>query len=200
MNRLILACSICTCFPACQRMEILDSAKGTLTAVTQVAQIAAPFPVVSVATPSSSNFGRYVTSSTGGSQPEATWQRSRLSSEAALLQHQANLTFQSKAAKQANGWPYSPPYVDKRAAPTSVLLPPFAATSYHSTSTTMTNYSSPTRQRSSHHSSSPVSARHREAAFQYMIANGINPDGNVEKFADVVNKIASACAAKKVIP
>lgn len=198
LDRLLLACSYCACFSVSQRIEIFNSAEGTLTAVSQVKRgglgvglpLSAPPPLAFVSLLASSHSRREPLKELNGnkaSRPKSHGQQSLLSTDTCLSQEDlaslAQPTFQSENLPWQT---YSSPGAEKTwtgGAPLGTLPPAYAPLTPASLVT-------------SFHRPAPAqpSSEYREAAMRALVSYGIRPTVNTEGFEKMVNQLAQAFA------
>lgn len=201
LDRLLLACSSCACFSISQRIEILDSARGTLTAVTQMKQVVTPMPASLAPLVYPANILPLAQTlpmkqtDIGNGLLGFVWQGNQVSrspNEATIIQQQASLDALANLRPPLS-WPQS------SAFPEQGMAPPLPSKSYpgHGMSN-LASTSTPSRQRPVYHHSPPIDASHREQAFQTLLHYGISPSTNSAAFEKMVEQLAYALAKQQV--
>lgn len=201
LDRLLLACSSCACFSVSQRIEILDSARGTLTALTQVKEApmipSGSLPVQHTTRPPIATAPHYH----NYNQMEIHKMTSAAAAEAAKAEYQA-LLYQASTpmplplqqtppqrirpapdnvTPSMTHWPLASPFVEKPSLPSSLMQQQMEVLR---------------RQRIGNCS---ADQHYRQLAMQTLLGYGIQPNKNVEAFDKMINELAVALAKQQLI-
>ncbi|UZJ52642.1 hypothetical protein CBS101457_001962 [Exobasidium rhododendri] len=202
LDRLLLACSSCASFTVGQRIEILDSARGTLTAVTQVRGNSASVSTRSAIIAPLAHASRAALPAVNKT-PVATrvdhLQKSHISSDGEVATSQ-------QRGQQVRPSSYA---IDRSVSATQWPQHDTAASSFPFTkATTSSQMVSPSFEISSNSESAHLSSAHqnqlltshREAALQTLLIYGVKPGDDGESFQKMVDQLALVFAKQAVLP